>query len=600
METAHHQGTGSETRRILDAWPGVVCEFDSDLHLVYFNTDSQSNFTGFKPSFLEGRSIRDLLINDADKRAMLDSLETVLKTGREVTMERLLSGKDAGLTVRTLCCPVFADDQISGVVTFSHEVQQFTTDDPLREEVFQSMGHAVVRVNNDGTIIFANREMMGLSAKQLEGRVIDDFFQGDDRTLLQAARMRAITDGTPLQFTLMLERSGAPAWFLCMASLYPGASVQQEVLLMFADISAFKGRLAELEEDAFLKDSVLKHLPEGVVTVDISGKVINQNLIARELLGMKATHVRDLEQIELSNSNGALMKTSELPILRALEGNDVACIEVRRRIAGNKMLQYLEVEASAIRDKNGLVAGAVMYVRDISKNAHSRDQLIRANENLDSFVQATAHDLKAPVDNMKNLIHLMDRIKEPEKRAVFEEKLKQSVHKLDDLLGALLELVDVQKNNQNSTEVLDLKEVFEFIAADVEDEIQQTGAVVELQFEDAPQLTFNKAQLRSLFLNLLTNSIKYRDPSRKLMIRVWSESIGNYVVVHFSDNGTGIDLARHERDLFKPFKRLTSKGEGKGIGLNLVKSFVDRNGGEIKVESEKGVGTVFHLFLRQS
>ena len=98
--------------------------------------------------------------------------------------------------------------------------------------------------------------------------------------------------------------------------------------------------------------------------------------------------------------------------------------------------------------------------------------------------------------------------------------------------------------------------------------------------------------------NLISNAIKYQHTSRFLELDIRSFETDEYKVIEVKDNGLGIDLKRHKEIMFQPFKRLTKDGEGKGIGLNLVKKIVEKNGGKIEVDSELDKGSVFRLFLK--
>ena len=120
-----------------------------------------------------------------------------------------------------------------------------------------------------------------------------------------------------------------------------------------------------------------------------------------------------------------------------------------------------------------------------------------------------------------------------------------------------------------------------------------------MSLDDAPEINYNKAYLSSILYNLISNAIKYRKEGRLPHIRVKSAlQLNGDVELTVADNGIGIDLEYHGDDIFKPFTRLTTNRPGKGIGLNIVKNFVERNGGTVKVESSKGLGTTFKLNLR--
>ncbi|MEX2336485.1 MAG: HAMP domain-containing sensor histidine kinase, partial [Fulvivirga sp.] len=65
----------------------------------------------------------------------------------------------------------------------------------------------------------------------------------------------------------------------------------------------------------------------------------------------------------------------------------------------------------------------------------------------------------------------------------------------------------------------------------------------------------------------------------------------------FSDNGIGIDLKEHGKNLFQPFKRFSQQATGKGIGLSIIKSMIEKNNGKIEVESAPGEGSTFLCYL---
>jgi signal transduction histidine kinase len=103
--------------------------------------------------------------------------------------------------------------------------------------------------------------------------------------------------------------------------------------------------------------------------------------------------------------------------------------------------------------------------------------------------------------------------------------------------------------------------------------------------------------LRTILLNLLSNSLKYSDPARtcRVHLSIWRHEGGPVLLVE--DNGLGFDVDRHSEELFHLFRRFHDHTEGTGVGLYLVNRIVQANGGRIEVESEIGQGTTFRLYL---
>lgn len=131
---------------------------------------------------------------------------------------------------------------------------------------------------------------------------------------------------------------------------------------------------------------------------------------------------------------------------------------------------------------------------------------------------------------------------------------------------------------------------------DLEEQVDVAKAKISIDFE-VETIVYNKAYLRSILYNLISNCIKYRDVNRPLEIKISNRQNNNEIWLKVEDNGLGIDLTKYSGLLFKPFKRLTNQGSGKGIGLSLIKQFVEKNGGQIFVDSEPGEGTTFVCVL---
>lgn len=110
---------------------------------------------------------------------------------------------------------------------------------------------------------------------------------------------------------------------------------------------------------------------------------------------------------------------------------------------------------------------------------------------------------------------------------------------------------------------------------------------------------FSRKNLRSIFYNLITNSIKYRSPKRTPEITIDTiEQEDHLLEIRVRDNGIGIKKTDIEK-VFTPFKRIHHGIEGSGMGMNIVKRIIDNNNGIIEVESEEDKGTIIRIFLKE-
>ncbi|MFZ6053234.1 sensor histidine kinase [Halocola ammonii] len=484
------------------------------------------------------------------------------------------------------------------------------------QDQFSLLPFAVLEFSEDLRCIHYNHEgkdnFIGLEADFLIGRLVTELpleVSTKDR-FLDLFATTAKRKSTVVFNTLNVEGSevrvhikpllseGKISGYLTFSEIVTKV-IEQPVLTN--DIGEMKRMNQELSEKSRLFESVLKNISDGVIVSDCDGNFTIVNPAAENMFGFRpqsseAIISDDAIHLETYDRTKVLGK-NELPIQKALRGEVIDQQELILATSAYPGGIALSFTTRLLKDSRDRLEGAVLVMRDMSKTRKAQEKLEEVNRNLDSFVQATAHDLKSPVINMKNLFSLIERTEDEQKKEKISLKIRESVDKLDDLLGALMEIVDAQKNENIGIDRLSFQKTFDFIVDSLQEQIEEAQPQFELNLE-VSHIVYNRAYLRSIFHNLLTNSMKYRNRDKPLKIRISTFKKNGFVELAFSDNGIGMNLKKDGEELFKPFKRLTSQAQGKGIGLNLIKSFVEKNGGEVKVESQKGRGTTFRLFLR--
>jgi signal transduction histidine kinase len=111
-------------------------------------------------------------------------------------------------------------------------------------------------------------------------------------------------------------------------------------------------------------------------------------------------------------------------------------------------------------------------------------------------------------------------------------------------------------------------------------------------------ISYARKNLRSIFYNLITNAIKYRDRIRPVKIHVKTVKKENQILLTIEDNGLGLSKDQQAK-LFTMFKRLHSHVDGSGIGLYIIKRVIENNGGKIEVDSKEGIGSKFKIYFRE-
>jgi len=221
------------------------------------------------------------------------------------------------------------------------------------------------------------------------------------------------------------------------------------------------------------------------------------------------------------------------------------------------------------------------------------------NDSLDSFVYRVSHDLKAPLINLISLQTVV-------KKKVVDSKdhgliksldfMSKNTDKLQRTINDLLEVSRIERSMKTGIEKVDFHEIINEVLEENGEAIEEGKVTLNFNLE-VEELVFSKANVKSIFANLITNSIKYRSPDRDPLIYIETKRKNKTVNILIKDNGIGIDLDKHGHKLFGIFNRFHNHVEGSGVGLYIVKKVVEESGGSITIESEVGVGTSFMMIL---
>ena len=177
-------------------------------------------------------------------------------------------------------------------------------------------------------------------------------------------------------------------------------------------------------------------------------------------------------------------------------------------------------------------------------------------------------------------------------------KLVEASQELDLVFKELNSILDIRTFSMEIFSQVDLEEELINIKSNLKSEIQLNKAVINTEFDTVKTIFSIKPYIHSILFNLVSNAIKYRDPSRVPVIAVRTRKLMDKVLLSVSDNGMGIDMNYIDK-VFQLYKRFHFHVEGRGIGLFLVKTQVDSLGGSIDISSEVNRGTTVNIYLQQ-
>ena len=225
-----------------------------------------------------------------------------------------------------------------------------------------------------------------------------------------------------------------------------------------------------------------------------------------------------------------------------------------------------------------------------------REKLRKANQELDSFLYSTSHDLRAPIASVLGLTNIA-RMDTTDARALeIISMIEGRVKKLDAVIGDILSL-SRGKKAELKLERISLTRLVDEVVADVK--FAQDAPAIRLIFDREPEFFFvsDFAMMKTVVGNLFSNGVKYhRINQADPFIKVTASKSSSVVTLRIEDNGQGIRPENQAR-IFDMFYRASNQSEGTGLGLFIVRESLARLDGQINVKSEFGAGSVFTITL---
>lgn len=224
------------------------------------------------------------------------------------------------------------------------------------------------------------------------------------------------------------------------------------------------------------------------------------------------------------------------------------------------------------------------------------EELIKINIELDRFVYSASHDLRAPISSLLGLLEVARLENNMSAMEKLLDMQKRTLLKLDNFIQ---DIVNYSRNNRLKVthEPVDFKTLIE-------------GAFEQLHFMNqlnkleqriliAPDLNFlgDSKRITVILNNLISNAIKYADVTKpNPFVEVSVEKTEEGILLTVADNGEGIEEL-HLPKIFEMFYRATHLSTGSGIGLYIVSEIIQKVKGKIEVDSKKGVGSTFRIYL---
>ncbi len=364
-----------------------------------------------------------------------------------------------------------------------------------------------------------------------------------------------------------------------------------------------KGVMAKLEIGAIVESS-----HDAIIGQTLQGVVTSWNKGAKEVFGYTAEEAIGKPLLFLFPPG---REAEEEQILAKLQkGERIVNFEtIRRRKDGRHI--HVSLTISPLITRWGKLIGASKIARDITfkkqmeremERQHKKLQqhataLKESNEDLEQFAYIASHDLQEPLRTIHGFTQLLADRNQGQLDAQskeFMDFVTEAAERMQSLIQDLLKFSRVQAKKIVPIS-LNTEEILQELLSQLSLTLEETHA--SITHDPLPNVEFDPGHFRHLLQNLLTNSLKYKNPDPPV-IHIGVLELSKEWQFSIQDNGIGIAPEYFEK-IFQAFKRLHTKQEypGTGIGLALCKKIVERGGGRIWVESEVGKGSKFSFTI---
>ena len=246
------------------------------------------------------------------------------------------------------------------------------------------------------------------------------------------------------------------------------------------------------------------------------------------------------------------------------------------------------------------IAKNITYTKRIEIERNTLlSNLTQINKELIVLSHKTSHDLKSPINNMLSVFDLIDisKIVDPETLELVN-LLKLTSENLKNTLNSSIDQLIENENINTQIETISLNESLSEVMTSINSLILDSKAIIDVDFSAFEEIIFNKAYMKSILLNLLTNAIKYAKPDHNPIITIQSKVVNGINQLIFSDQGSGFDMDKVQDKIFGLYEKFHDNQDSNGIGLYLVYNHITNLGGRIAVESKKNEGATFTISFK--
>lgn len=482
--------------------------------------------------------------------------------------------------------------------------------------------------NAQKEVIYFNNSWLKFTGKTLEEELINGWQHNvhpDDLDKCLEAFHKYVDERRPYEIEYRLKRHDGVYRYI----LNRGAPIFDSS----NNFNGFVGSCTDVHEKHELQNELAENIKqrneeirrEKLLSEAIFNASIDILLIYDNQLHIKAFNSAAAKNFDLTNEHidkhlfevfpNAKNSTFTDSLLDAINGKQVNSHVYQSRHNG----MYYEIFFIPMLDSNKETYAVLVVSRDISSRINSEKELKdlnlelternrelqSTNDDLSSFNYVASHDLQEPlrkVNMFASRILELDRNNLSPQSFQYFDRINSAIVRMQNLINALLDYSRTETSEVKRTKT-NLNTILREVVRNLDDSIKNKNAIIN--YQELPTLSVIPLQIHQLFVNLISNSLKYAKPNVDPVINITCDLVElperenqRFWKIVFEDNGIGFDI-QYKQKIFELFQRLHGKLEiqGTGIGLAICRKILSNHNGFITAEGKSGEGAAFSIYL---
>lgn len=477
-------------------------------------------------------------------------------------------------------------------------------------KLVQSIGEGIGIVDDNEIFIFANKaaeRIFETEEGKLAGKSVKNFLNEQEiEKIITGTNNRKKGLSDRYELNIVTEKGNTKVIEITTSPNFDENGIYISSYGIFRDITDYKSALIKLRENEEMFRTLLNNAPLPIFYKNVNGKYLGCNEEFEVFLGLSEAEIIGKTVYDIAPAGLAdLYKEKDLELFKT-GGTQIYEWKAKKNDGSMRDIIY---HKAALYDYLGNITGLIGVIVDVTELKKYEEileikqvELERSNKDLEQFAYSVSHDLQEPLRMVSGFTDLLKKKYSSQLNSEALSYIDYSVEgakRMQEQIQGILAFSRIS-TQAGDFENISLNEIIEQSLKNLSVAVGESGA--RIKYGQLPVVHGDRSQLISVFQNLIGNSLKFRrkDIDPEIVIESKENQDDKRIEISVTDNGIGIEN-KHLDNIFLLFHRLHSQDKypGTGIGLSLVKKIIERHGGTITAESEKGKGTTFRMLLNR-